>query len=145
MTSKKVLWLLLMVLTLSLTACEDDDEPNSGSYTNEEYEMLTLLNGTWVGESSGTTLTFQSYSKPKEIAGVGQLSAIKQTFHGEVSRFLNGYSGNRYYYAVKTKSKKIEAYGKTENGTYSGTSFTYEYEVISKNEITLKGETFIKQ
>ncbi|HQB22909.1 MAG: hypothetical protein GX281_02500 [Bacteroidales bacterium] len=60
--------LLLAGLALWLFACVPQDATNSNSYTQEQLEVLQVLNGTFVSDADpDIVIIIESYSKPREI------------------------------------------------------------------------------
>jgi len=129
--------LLMLVFT---SACGDDDEPNSKSFSSSEKSALEALSGTWTSES-GNTITFSPWSAPKTVNCSVTLGAdldkyTSKTFHGEMNR-SNGVTATYYYFVVNPSSKKITANGQAKGGGYTpdeSYALTYTYKLENSNK-----------
>ena len=136
----KKLILFTAVLLLLFACSKDDNESNANKFSEEETEVLKVLDGKWEKESnySPETLSFEPFSQQKviksSIGGIGY-------FHGNAKRRFD-YIGKqeewKMYFYVDTKKKEISLYGVEDNGTYSivQTKF-YDYKIIDNNTIQL--------
>ena len=133
--------ILFIAVLLSLFACsKDDNESKANKFSEEDMEVLKVLDGKWEKESnySPETLSFEPFSQQKviksSIGGIGY-------FHGNATRRFD-YMGKqeewKMYFYVDTKKKEISLYGVEDNGTYSivQTKF-YDYKILDNNTIQI--------
>lgn len=133
--------ILFTAVLLSLFACsKDDNESKANKFSEEETEVLKVLDGKWEKESnySPETLSFEPFSQQKviksSIGGIGY-------FHGNAIRrfdYLGKQEEWNMYFDVNIGKKEIYLYGVEADGTYSivQTKF-YDYKIIDNNTIQL--------
>ena len=136
----KKLILITAVLLRMFSCNKDNSEDSANKFSEEETEVLKVLDGKWEKESnySPETLSFEPFSQQKviksSIGGIGY-------FHGNATRRFD-YIGKqeewKMYFYVDTKKKEISLYGVDDDGTYSivQTKF-YDYKIIDNNTIQL--------
>lgn len=132
--------ILFIAVLLSLFACsKDDNESKANKFSEEETEVLKVLDGKWEKESnySPETLSFEPFSQQKviksSIGGIGY-------FHGNAKRRFDYGKQEEWkmYFYVDTKKKEISLYGVEDNGTYSIVQTTfYDYKILDNNTIQL--------
>lgn len=133
--------ILFTAVLLTMFSCnKDNSEDSANKFSEEETEVLKVLDGKWEKESnySPETLSFEPFSQQKviksSIGGIGY-------FHGNATRRFD-YIGKqeewKMYFYVDTKKKEISLYGVDDDGTYSivQTKF-YDYKIIDNNTIQL--------